>query len=804
VGRIGLRLVGLGVVAIAAGVLMLSGFVAAQEKAFDMDAFFRRVFLTREIRAKSVGPVRWMDGGKSLAAIEASESVAGAKDVVRYATATNKREVLLAAADLKVAAGAGTAGAGAGGAAAGTAGAGPLEVENCDWSADGNLALIYTNSQRVWRANTRGDYWLFDRRTKKLRKLGGDAAPATLMFATFSPDGTRVAYVHANNIYVESAAGGGATQITKDGSATIINGTSDWVYEEELGLRQAYRWSPDGKSIAYWQFDTAKVKNFPLVYNVGGPYDVVTHIPYPQFGVYPVVKEIPYPQPGTTNSSVRVGVVAVKVGSNKGGTTKWMQVPGDPSDNYIARTEWTADSKALVLQRLNRLQNTNDVLWADAANGQVRQIYREQDAAWVDVFDEMQWVHGGKDFLWESEKDGWRHAYLVSREGKARLLTAGNFDVESILGITPKEDWLYFIASPENATERYLYRVRVDGAEGAEASAKPERLTPAGAQSAGTHAYNISPNFQWAVHTFSTLDSPPRVDLERLPDLHEVRVMEENNEFRTRVKEALPGEQPAEFLRVRVGHDVELDAWMIKPAGFDATKKYPVLVYVYGEPAAQTVMNQWEGERDLFHRALAERGYVVVSFDNRGTPAPRGRDWRKVIYGKVGVLSSEEQTAAIRELAKRFPFVDGERVAVWGWSGGGSNTLNLMFRSPDVYKVGMSVAPVADQRLYDTIYQERYMGLPAQNTDGYKESSAINFAEGLRGNLLIVHSPGDDNVHYQGTELLVNRLVELGKPFDFMEYPGRTHSLAEGAGTHYHLYSLLARYLQEHLESRAH
>jgi dipeptidyl-peptidase 4 len=787
---------GLAKLGVAAGVLLLGGVVAAQEKAFDLDGFFRRVFLTREIKTKSVGPIRWVEGGEGLAAIEASESVAGAKDVVRYATATNKREVVLSAADLKVADAAAQA-AGSAGAPQAAGASAPLEVENCDWSADGNLALIYTNSQRVWRANTRGDYWVFDRRTKKLRELGGDAAPATLMFATFSPDGTRVAYVHANNIYVESAAGGGDTQITKDGSATIINGTSDWVYEEELGLRQAYRWSPDGKSIAYWQFDTAKVKNFPLLYNVGGPYDVVTHIPYPQFGVYPVVKEIPYPQPGTTNSSVRVGVVP-----SKGGKTKWMQVPGDPSDNYIARMEWTADSKALVLQHLNRLQNTDDVLWADAASGQVRQIYREQDAAWVDVFDEMQWVHGGKDFLWASEKDGWRHAYLVSREGKARLLTAGNFDVESILGITPKEDWLYFIASPENATERYLYRVRVDGAEGAEA-AKPERLTPMGAQSAGTHAYNISPNFQWAVHTFSTLDSPPRVDLERLADLHEVRVMEENGEFRTKVKEALPGEQTAEFLRVRVGHDVELDAWMIKPAGFDATKKYPVLVYVYGEPAAQTVMNQWEGERDLFHRALAERGYVVVSFDNRGTPAPRGRDWRKVIYGKVGVLSSEEQTAAIRELARRFSFVDGERVAVWGWSGGGSNTLNLMFRSPDVYKVGMSVAPVADQRLYDTIYQERYMGLPAQNTDGYKESSAINFAEGLRGNLLIVHSPGDDNVHYQGTELLVNRLVELGKPFDFMEYPGRTHSLSEGPGTHYHLYSLLARYLQEHLAAGA-
>ena len=393
-GRVGRKgSIGVAAGVLLAGVLLSSGVVAAQEKGFDLDLFFRKVFLTREVRAKSVGPIRWVEGGESLSTLEPSESAQGATDVVRYGTATNKREVLLAAADLK-----------APGASA------PLQVENCDWSADGNLALIYTNSQRVWRANTRGDYWIFDRRTKKLQKLGGDAAPATLMFATFSPDGTRVAYVRANNIYVESATGGGATQITKDGSSTIINGTSDWVYEEELGLRQAYRWSPDGKSIAYWQFDTAKVKNFALLYNVGGPYDVVTHIPYPQYGVYPVVKEIPYPQPGTTNSSVRVGVAPsgvapIEVGSNRG-ATKWMEVPGDPSDNYIARMEWTADSKALVLQHLNRLQNIDDVLWADAASGQVRQIYREQDAAWVDVFEDMQWIHGGKEFLM-GEREGW-------------------------------------------------------------------------------------------------------------------------------------------------------------------------------------------------------------------------------------------------------------------------------------------------------------------------------------------------------------------------------------------------------------
>ena len=285
--------------------------------------------------------------------------------------------------------------------------------------------LIYTNSRRVWRANTRGDYWVFERHSKSLRKLGGDAAPSTLMFAKFSPDGSRVAYVRANNIYVESVQTAETIQLTRDGSGTIINGTSDWVYEEEFFLRDAFRWSPDGKRIAYWQFNTSGVQKFALLYNVGAPYDVVTHIPYPQYGVYPLVKEIPYPEPGTPNSSVRAGTI-----SSNGGETTWLQVPGDPTNSYIARMEWAGDSNTLVLQHLNRLQNTNDVLLADASTGSVQQIYRDHDSAWVDVVDHLQWLHGGKDFLWLSEQDGWRQAYAISRDGKqVRRISPANCDV---------------------------------------------------------------------------------------------------------------------------------------------------------------------------------------------------------------------------------------------------------------------------------------------------------------------------------------------------------------------------------------
>jgi dipeptidyl-peptidase 4 len=756
-------------------VLLFSLFVwslsASAQQSFDLDKFFRRAFLNGEFRPKSFGPVRWINQGAAYATLEPSASMPGHTDLIQYDTATAKREVVISASDLIP-----------------FATKEPLQIENYDFSADRGQVLIYTNSRRVWRANTRGDYWLFDRRSKHLRKLGGDAEPSTLMFAKFSLDGSRVAYVCANNLYVESTATGEITSLTRDGSATVINGTSDWVYEEEFFLRDAFRWSPDGHSIAYWQFNTSGVKQFALVYNAGTPYEPAAEIPYPKYGVYPLVKEIPYPQPGTPNSAVRVGVVSVA-----GGETRWIQVASNPTDNYIARLEWTPDSKSLVLQHLNRLQNTNDLLLADANDGSVQEVYRDHDSAWLEVVDSFKWLHEGRDFLWVSEQDGWRNAYLISRDGKqVRAITPGNFDVIEVYGVALQDDCLYYIASPENATQRYLYRSRLDG------TGKAERLTPEG--QVGTHSYDFSPDFHWAIHSFSRFDSPPVTQLVSIPNHHVARLLEDNAALRTNLKDVtLP---PVEFLRVDIGGGVTLDGWMMKPPSFNPSRKYPVLVYVYGEPAGQTVLDAWEGEHGIFHRGIAESGYVVVSVDNRGTPSPRGRAWRKIIYGSVGVLSSVEQTKALQALERTYPFLDENRVAVWGWSGGGSNTLNLMFRSPDTYKVGMSVAPVADQRLYDTIYQERYMGLPHNNPDGYRSGSPINFAEGLRGNLLIIHSPADDNVHYQGTEFLVNRLVELGKPFDFMEYPGRTHSLAEGKATHYHVYSLLARYLREHLQPR--
>ncbi|MGH9744509.1 MAG: S9 family peptidase [Candidatus Acidiferrales bacterium] len=754
--------------------LLAAGPAPAQISA-DSDKLLHRLFASSDFEVKTFGPARWLDGGEFYTTVEPSVAVheKGAKDVVRYETATGKRDVLISASQL-IPPGAKS----------------PLTIDDYAWSNDKSRALIFTNTAQVWRHNSRGDYWVLDLKSGALQKLGGDGPASSMLYAKFSPDGTRVAYVRANNIYVEELSGSRILQLTHDGSATIINGTSDWVYEEELALRDCFRWSPDGRKIAYWQFDTSGVGIFSLIYNLGPQRQIVTGFPYPGLGAYPTIMNIAYPIPGSQNSAVRVGVIDAA-----GGDTRWLDVPGDSRDNYIARMGWAGSSNEIVLEHLNRLQNRNEVLLADAASGSVRSVFIDEDAAWVTVMDDIPWLRGGAEFLWLSERDGWRHAYRVSKsDGKAALVTHGAFDVVKLDGVDEKGGWLYFLASPENATQRYLYRTRLDG------SGEAERVSPASAP--GTHGYDISPDARWAFHTYSRADLTPVTDLVALPDHHSARVLEDNAALRA--NSAAVVATPVEFFKADIGDGTALDAWMMKPPHFDPAKKYPVLVYVYGEPAGQTVLDAWETGHLYFDRTAAAAGYVVVSFDNRGTPAPKGRAWRKAIYGSIHPVVVKEQSAALRNFLASHPFADPAHVAVWGWSGGGSSTLNLMFRSPDLYSVGMSVAPVPDLRLYDTIYQERYMGLPLDNVEGYRNSSAVNFANGLRGHLLLVHGSGDDNVHYAGSELLLNRLIELDKPVDFMEYPNRTHSISQGSNTTLHIYSLLLRYLEEHIAPAAH
>ena len=746
--------------------LMIVAPIFGQQPARQADPSLLSLDTIFTYQPTSPGWFEWQSDSSGYLMLERSASSKNAPEIVRHDAVTGAKTVLVSAQKLTP-----------------PGASSPLVIEQFDLSPDGQRLLIFTNSERVWRSNTRGDYWMVDLKSGKLQKLGGAAKPSSLMFAKFSADGTRVGYVRENNIYVENLLDGRIIQLTTDGAQYTVNGTFDWVYEEELFCRDGWRWSPDGKQIAYWQLDTSGVKEFRMINNTAE--------------LYPKIVSFPYPKAGEMNSAARVGVV-----NADGGATKWFDIAGDPRQNYLPRMEWAAGSSEVIIQQLNRLQNTNVVMLGDIRTGKVRTILTEKEDTWVDVAwgaidwdrrglarGDAEWIDGGKRFLWTSERDGWRHVYSIARDGSdIKCITPGNFDLISVELVDVPNGRLYFSASPENATQKYLFSARLDG------SGKPERLSPV--NQSGTHNYTISPRGDLAIHTYSSAQQIPVTDVVRLSDHRVVRTIFDNKQLADRIARLKPVTQ--EFFRVKIEEGVELDGWMIKPPNFDATKRYPVLFHVYGEPWGQTVLDAWSGGQMMWHRMLAQQGYIVLSVDNRGTPAPRGRAWRKSIYRQMGVRNSLDQANAVRAIIK-WPFVDSTRIGIWGWSGGGSSTLNAMFRYPDLYQVGMSVAPVPDIRYYDTIYQERYCGLPQDHPEEYKQSSPITFAGQLKGHLLLVHGTGDDNVHYQGSEALINALVAANKQFTMMSYPNRTHSINEGPGTTRHLYGLLTRYLNENL-----
>lgn len=724
----------------------LTGFANAQELLALKDIVAGKVIETR-----SMGAMSWLKDGERYSRLEKNQETGGF-DVVAYKAKDNSREVIIPSSMFIDK----------------TTGK-PIAIRSISWSADNKKVLIYNNTRRVWRYDTRGDYWVLDLESGKLRQLGTARPESSLMFAKFSPDATRVAYVSENNIYVEDVESGKVTQLTKDGSDRIVNGTFDWVYEEEFSCRDGFRWSPDGKYIAYWQSDTKGTGVFDIINNVDS--------------IYPTIMHFPYPKAGTTNSAVKVGYVPAA-----GGATSWVEIPGDARNNYIPRMDFIPGSNELFIQQMNRQQNTNRVWTVAIGETKPVNIFTDKDAAWLDTNDNILWLKDNKYFTWESERDGWRHLYRVSRDGKEIVpITQGDFDYIQYVGTDLNKGVTYFIASPDNFTQRYLYSAKLFG------NGEVTRLSPM--QQSGQHSYNMSPTGKWAVHTFSNAVTPPEIDMVSLPKHKSVRMIEDNAKAKEQYKALAL--QPKEFVKVKSG-DLMLDAYMIKPKNFDPSKKYPVIIEVYGEPAGSTVQDVWNGG-DLWNQYMANQGYIVVSVENRGAAAPRGREWRKCIYGEVGTFASEDQARGIQDLARQYSYIDASRIGITGWSGGGSQTLNCMFRYPEVFHTGIAIAFVADQRTYDTIYQERYMNTPQDNPDGYRKGSPITYAEGLKGNLLLIHGTGDDNVHYQNCEMLVNKLVEYGKIFSQLSYPLRSHSISERPGTTLHLRMSMADYWLKNL-----
>ena len=660
-----------------------------------------------------------------------------------------------------------------------------LLPQSYEFNGNYTRVLIFTNTVKVWRYNTMGDYWLYDIIADRLTQMGTSLPARSLMFAKFSPDGKAVAYVSEHNIFTEDIGTGEVTKLTNDGTRKLINGTFDWAYEEEFGCRDGFRWSPEGSSIAFWQVDATKIKDYYMLNTTDSNYSQVIPVEYPKVGESP--------------SAVKIGVVNI---STK--RTKWMNIEGDPQQNYLPRMEWSGKNE-LVVQQLNRKQQESKLLYCNVSDGSTTTFWAENSSAWVDLNTDdprgWNWINKGKDFIWVSEKDGWRHIYKISRNGQTEVkLTTGPYDIDEIKCIDEDNNLIYFTASPYNATQLYLYKSNIE---------KPtllnkifngknitkEEFDPVNAHGRdGTHGYQISPNGKFAYHTYSSHNTPPVKEWLRLPQNEPVNEAK-SIEATAKIDSAVD----VEFVKIQTDDLITLNAWISKPKNFDPAKKYPVVFYVYGEPAATTVRDAYGAQNNFLYKGdIRADGYIQVTIDNRGSPVLKSAAWRKSIYRKIGDVNINDMAKGFAKLLEMKPYMDKERTAVWGWSGGGSSTLHLLFRHPELFQTGIAIAAVSNQLFYDNIYQERYMGLPQENRQDFINGSPVTYAKNLKGNLLYIHGTGDDNVHFSNAELLVNELIKYNKQFQYMAYPNRTHSISEGVGTFEHLSTLYTNYLRLH------
>jgi len=722
---------------VALAVLLAGSLVAQATQAPVLTV--HSIWGTREFASDLVSPT-WTKDGAAYMTIETDS--AGHTDLYRVDAVSGKQERLVRGVDL-VPAGATQ----------------PVAIEEYRFSSDGARLLIFTNSARVWRQNTKGTYYVWDLPAKRLIPVS--AQPGYQMFAKFSPDGRMVAFVRGNNVYVTDLTTGAETAVTADGNENVINGTSDWVYEEELDLRDAFRWSPDGRRIAFWRLDQTAIRPFYLL-NADS--------------LYPELVPVRYPKAGTPNSEVRIGVVDLATHR-----TAWVDLGAD-KDIYVAAMDFAGSGDEIWLTRLNRHQNRLDLLLADTQRGASRVIMTDRDSAWVDA-NQPRWIDGGKQFLFVSERDGYDQVYLFNRDGSlVRRVTPGGWDVSQVYGVDEKQKVLYCGGAIDGPLGRPLVRIGLDGKGLTRIASEP-----------GTHGIEFDPTFRLYVDTYSRAGVPPVQTLRRA-DGRVVRTLADNAALAARVA-GLALARP-EFITIKTAEGVELNAWIIKPKGFDPSRRYPLLMNVYGGPGSQTVTDSWGGASYLWHQMLAQDGYLVASVDNRGTGG-RGAKFMKMTYLHLGRYESADQIAAARWFAAQ-SYVDPDRIGIWGWSYGGYMSSLSMFRGAGVFKAGLAVAPVTDWRFYDTIYTERYMRTPQENPAGYAEGAPLAYADSLKGHFLLVHGTGDDNVHFQNSIRLVERLEAANKQCGMRIYPNKTHAIA-GGNTRENLSELFTTWLKSNL-----
>jgi dipeptidyl-peptidase-4 len=683
--------------------------------------------------------VRWASDGRSYTETEENDDLT---DLYQVDVATGERVLLVRGSDL-VPPGTRT----------------PIDIEEYEFSPDRSKLLIFTNSIRVWRRNTKGEYYIWDINARRLTPIS--AGSGYQQYAKFSPDGRLVGFVRDHNIFVTDIATGSETQLTTDGNDNIINGASDWVYEEELGLRDAFRFSPDGRRIAFWRIDQTVIKPFYMI---------------DETELYPELVPVRYPKAGEQNSEVRIGVVDITVGR-----TTWMNL-GEEEDIYVAEVGFAGSADEIWLTRLNRHQNRLDLMLANVLTGESRVIMADADEAWVDAHTPT-WIDGGRQYVYRSDRDGYSQLFLFDRDGAlVRKLTTEEWDVLNVVGVDDEDDVVYFTAAADGPLQRPLYRVGLNGSGLHRVSVDP-----------GTHSVTFDPTFEHYIDTYSRAWIPPVRTL-RTAGGALVRTISSHEVLQDQLQSL--GLRPPEFIKIPIEGGEELNALLIKPPDFDPSRRHPLLMYVYGGPGSQTVTDSWGGARYLWHQMLAQQGYLVASVDNRGTGA-RGARFKKMTYLNLGRYESADQIAAARYFGA-LPYVDESRIGIWGWSYGGYMSSLSMLKGGDVFRAAISVAPVTDWRLYDTIYTERYMRTPQENPGGYREGAPLNYAGNLQGKLLLVHGTGDDNVHSQQTLQLVEALEEANKQFDMRLYPNKTHSIA-GEVTRVNLYTLLTSWLEENL-----
>jgi dipeptidyl-peptidase-4 len=634
-----------------------------------------------------------------------------------------------------------------------------LMFDSYTFSADETKLLVPTASEQIYRYSSKSDYMIIDIATGKVNPV----AEKKQLDAEFSPDGNKVAFVMDNNLYVKDLISGNTEQITNDGKMNhIINGATDWVYEEEFALKKGFYWSDDSKKIAFFRFDESEVKEFLM----------------PTYGsLYPGEYRFKYPKAGEKNALVSIHVYDLESKSKK-------EIPtAKAPENYIPRIHWSPDNKSLMIIRLNRHQNHLEYILADVNQASAKVILEEKSDTYVEVNDDFQWLQNGKQFLITSEKDGYNHIYLHDINGKQiRQITAGPWDVLHVDGVNEKEASVYYHASEQSPKESHVYAVKLNGKG-------KKLLTPEG----GTHKADFSQGFKYFINQRSDANTPFIFELYDGQG-KKVRTIKDNNEL----KNKLAGYKlsPKSFFKFTNSDGVELNGWMIKPHDFDPEKKYPVLMFVYGGPGHNTVNDAWEGSNYLWYQYLAQKGYLVVSIDNRGT-GKRGAAFKKSTYLQLGKLETEDQIDGAKYLAS-LPYVDGKRIAIQGWSYGGYMSSLCITKGADVFKVAIAVAPVTNWRFYDTIYTERYMRTPQENPDGYDNNSPINHVDKLKGKYLLIHGTADDNVHFQNAVEMAASLIKNNKQFDTMYYPDKNHGIYGGV-TRLHLFTLMTNYLDNNL-----